>query len=85
MVLKNSCSTITKKHKKFIHDTIHETEEERINKIMDKNFHKKYPTFEDFQNDLVEKIGIALKEVDQGLGRPIEELFKEMEEKYRHI
>ncbi|MCI8396545.1 MAG: hypothetical protein HFJ52_02415 [Clostridia bacterium] len=32
--------------------------------------------------DVIEKIEIALAQVDAGLGRPVEELFAEMEAKY---
>lgn len=82
MVLKNSYSTITRKQNKLKLKTKHETEEQRINRIMAEDFDKKYPTFESFQKDLIQKIEIGLKEVDEGLGRPIEELFKEWEEEF---
>lgn len=82
MVLKNRYSTISQKQQKLKFKTKYETEEERIDRLMSENFDPHYPNFESFRDDLCEKIEIALKEVDEGLGRPIEELFKEMEEKY---
>jgi len=45
-------------------------------------FYKEYPDVESFKKDVYEKIEIGLKQVEQGLGRPARECFKELEEKY---
>ena len=54
--------------------------EERVNKKLEEEFNKKYPDFESFNKDLEEKIDRALKSVEEGRYRPIEELIKEFEE-----
>lgn len=59
-----------------------ETEEERIDRLIAEKFDKQYATFEEFQKDIFEKIEEALKDVDEGRCRPIEEFVAEMEEKY---
>lgn len=59
-----------------------ETEEERIDRLIAEKFDKQYATFEEFQKDIFEKIEKALKDVDEGCCRPIEEFVAEMEEKY---
>lgn len=45
-------------------------------------FYKEYPDFESFKKDVYEKIEIGLKQVEEGLGRPARECFKELEEKF---
>ena len=59
-----------------------ETEEERIDRLISEKFDKHYETFEEFQKDIFEKIDIALKEVEEGKCRPIENFCAEMEAKY---
>ena len=59
-----------------------ETEEERIDKLVSEHFDKHYASFEEFQKDIFEKIEQALKEVDEGKCRTLEEFCAEMEEKY---
>lgn len=59
-----------------------ETEEERIDRLIAEKFDKQYATFEEFQKDIFKKIEKALKDVDEGRCRPIEEFVAEMEEKY---
>ena len=61
---------------------VKETEEERIDRLISEKFDKHYANFEEFQKDVFDKIAIALKEVDEGKTRPLEEFCKEMEEKY---
>ena len=56
--------------------------EERVNRQLEEDFNKKYPDFESFQKDVYEKIEIALKEVEEGKYRPLEEFVAEMEEKH---
>ena len=59
-----------------------ETEEERIDRLISEHFDKHYASFEEFKKDFDEKIEQALKEVDEGKCRPMEEFCAEMEEKY---
>ena len=53
-----------------------------MKKIAYEIFYKEYPDFESFKKDLYEKIEIGLQQVKEGKGRPAEECFKELEEKY---
>ena len=59
-----------------------ETEEERIDRLIAEHFHKHYATFEEFRKDVFEKIEQALKEVDEGKCRTLDEFCAEMEAKY---
>ncbi len=58
------------------------TDEEKIERLISEKFDKHYATFEDFQKDIFKKIDQALKEVDEGKCRTMEEFCAEMEEKY---
>ena len=55
---------------------------DRVSKKLDEEFDRRYPTFEDFEKDVIKKIKLALKQSENGETRPAEEFFKEMEEKY---
>ena len=57
-------------------------EEERIDRLVEEHFNRKYPDFESFKKDVYEKIEQALKDVEEGRCRPIGEFCAEMEEKY---
>lgn len=59
-----------------------ETDEERVDKLVAKHFDKYYETFEEFQKDFWKKIDKALKDVEKGNYRPLNEFCAEMEEKY---
>lgn len=61
---------------------IEQTEEERIDRLVSEHFDKHYATFEEFQKDVFEKIEQALKDVEEGRCRSLEEFCAEMEEKY---
>lgn len=56
-----------------------ETEEERVDRLMVKYFVPHYSSQEEFEQDLIEKIEIAHRQIEEGKCRPIEELFEEME------
>ena len=59
-----------------------ETEEERIDRLITEKFEKHYASFEKFKEELIEKLEIAIKEVDEGKCRTMQEFCAEMEEKY---
>lgn len=59
-----------------------ETEEERIDKLVSQHFNKYYSTFEDFKKNIFEKVNVALKEIEEGKGIPMESVLAEMEAKY---
>lgn len=62
--------------------TLTETEEERIDRLISEHFDKHYATFQEFQKDLIKKIEHALKEVDDGNCRTLEDFCAEMEAEY---
>lgn len=47
-----------------------------------KRYFRSKEHYEILSKDIIEKIEIALDQVDAGLGIPAEQFFKEMEEKY---
>ena len=59
-----------------------EYEDKKMQEKIYEMFYKEYPDIESFKKDVYEKIEIGLKQVEQGLGRPAKECFKELEEKY---
>lgn len=61
---------------------LEETEEERIERLVSEHFDKHYASFEEFQKDILKKIELALKEVDEGKCRTMEEFCAEMEAEY---
>ena len=61
---------------------LEETENERIDRLVSAHFDKHYATFEEFQKDILAKIEQALKEIDVGRYRTMDEFCAEMEEKY---
>ena len=59
-----------------------ELTEENIERLVAKEFDKHYASFEEYQKDILDKIEIALKQVEEGKCIPFEDFCKEMEEKY---
>ena len=59
-----------------------EAEEERIDRLISEKFNKHYASFEEFRKDIFEKITIAIKEIEDGKGIPMEQVMAEMEAKY---
>ena len=57
-------------------------EEERIDKLVAKHFDKHYSDFKEFKKDFFSKINQALKDVDKGNYKTLENFCAEMEEKY---
>ena len=57
-------------------------EEERVDRLVEEHFNRKYPDFESFKKDVYEKINQALKDVEEGRCQPMEEALEEIEEKY---
>ncbi len=60
-----------------------EYEEEKINRLMDEYFDKKFADFEEFKNNIYQKLEESMKDIQNGNYRPAQEVFKEMEEKYK--
>ena len=59
-----------------------ECEDKKMQERIYEMFYKEYPDVESFKKDVYEKIEIGLKQVEEGLGKPAKECFKELEEKY---
>ena len=59
-----------------------ESEEERIERLISEKFDKQYKDLEDFKNDLLKNISIALKQAENGEVISFEDFCKEMSEKY---
>ena len=59
-----------------------ESEEERIDKLVSEKFDKQYKDLEDFKNDLLKNISIALKQAENGEVISFEDFCKEMSEEY---
>lgn len=59
-----------------------ESEEERIERLISEKFDKQYKDLEDFKNDLLKNIFIALKQAENGKVISFEDFCKEMSEKY---
>ena len=55
---------------------------ERIERLVSEHFDKHFETFEEFKADLLEKINIATKEIEEGKVIPMEVAFKELGAKY---
>ena len=59
-----------------------ESEEERIDRLVSEKFDKQYKDLEDFKNDLLKNISIALKQAEHGEVISFEDFCKEMSEEY---
>ena len=59
-----------------------EKEEERIDRLVAEHFDKHYASFKEFKEDIIKNINKALKEIDEGSCRTLDEFCAEMEEKY---
>ena len=59
-----------------------ESEEERIDRLVSEKFDKQYKDLEDFKNDLLKNISIALKQAENGEVISFEDFCKEMREEY---
>ena len=66
------------------YESMEETVEERVDRLLAENFDKQYATFEEFKADIKKHVEIALKEIEEGKYIPMEQFVAEMEEKY-HI
>ena len=58
------------------------SEEERIDRLVSEKFDKQYKDLEDFKNDLLKNISIALKQAENGEVISFEDFCKEMSEEY---
>ena len=59
-----------------------ESDEERIDRLVSEKFDKQYKDLEDFKNDLLNNISIALKQAENGEVISFEDFCKEMSEEY---
>ena len=59
-----------------------ESEEERIERLISEKFDKQYKDLEDFKNDLLKNISMALKQAENGEVISFENFCKEMSEEY---
>ena len=59
-----------------------ESEEERIDRLVSEKFDKQYKDLEDFKNDSLKNISIALKQAENGEVISFEDFCKEMSEEY---
>ena len=59
-----------------------ESEEERIDRLVSEKFDKQYKDLEDFKNDLLKNISIALNQAENGEVISFEDFCKEMSEEY---
>ncbi len=66
------------------YESMEETAEERVDRLLSEKFDKYYSSFEEFKEDIRRNVEIALKEIEEGKGIPMELVVAEMEEKY-HI
>ena len=57
-------------------------EDKIIERLVSKKFDKRYKDLEDFKNDLLKYISIALKQAENGEVISFEDFCKEMSEKY---
>ena len=57
-------------------------EDKIIERLVSKKFDKQYKDLEDFKNDLLKNISIALKQAENGEVLSFENFCKEMSEKY---
>lgn len=65
-----------------VYESILETEEEKIEAIVEKHFEEKYTNFEEFQKDFWAHIEQALDEVDKNKCISMKNAITEMEAKY---
>lgn len=59
-----------------------ETEQERIDRLVEEHFNKRYESFEEFQKTVFEKIEQAFRDIEQGNYIPMKNAVAELEEKY---
>lgn len=59
-----------------------ETQEERIDRLVEEHFNKHYKTQEEFEKAMWKKIEQGLKDVDEGKYQTMKEFCTEMEEEY---
>ena len=64
-------------------DAYEKFEEDRIDKMIAKHLEKKYSDFESFKKEVYRKIENELEEIKKGNCKPIEEVFQELEAKYK--
>ena len=66
------------------YENMEETAEERVDRLLSEKFDKHYVDFEEFKADIIRKVELARKQIEEGKYIPMEQFVAEMEEKY-HI
>lgn len=66
------------------YESMEETVEERVDRLISEKFDKHYASFEEFKKDIRRNVEIARKQIEKGDYIPMEQFVAEMEEKY-HI
>ena len=70
------------------YESMEETAEERVDRLLSEKFDKHYADFEEFKSDIIRNVELAMKEVEEGKYIPMEQFMTEMEKisyKWRHI
>ena len=81
-ITKNGANDLVLLSNEAYEEMIEDYEWERVRKKLDEEFDKKYANFEELKKDVMKHVKRALKQIENGEGRPAEEFFQEMEEKY---
>ncbi len=64
------------------YESMEETAEERVDRLISEKFDKHYASFEEFKADIIRNIEIARKEIADGKGVPMEIAIAELEAEY---
>ena len=64
------------------YESMEETAEERVDRLISEKFDKHYASFEEFKADIIKNIEIAMKEIEEGKGIPMELAVAELEAEY---
>jgi len=64
------------------YESMEETVEERVDRLISEKFDKHYASFEEFKEDIIKNIEIAMKETETGEGNAMELAVAELEAEY---
>lgn len=80
-ITKNGCNDLVILSNEA-YESMEETAEERIDRLISEKFDKHYADFEEFKKDIIKNIEIARKEIEEGKGIPMELAISELEAEY---